>query len=202
VVRSPKLGRCDLEDTVTYASEYFKIVEEYEQHVSPEIISALSRIDKNKDPTQQKKLFADAAAAFNKWNGEFIAEQKNVTDNDEKLHRSQFLGEVSKMKQSVQADSTKPPYKPTTLCADFMKVRAAAPVGRTTIALWALDKATTPGDAQPLAAIALRALNDELATIDFDRNKVKDPALKKQLQNFADDLRKQLVPKLTELSKK
>jgi hypothetical protein len=202
---------------VGYASDYFKIVEKFEMHVSPEIITALSKIDKNKDPAKQKGLFADAGTAFTKWNAEFIAEQKGVTDQDEKLQRSQFLVAVSKMKQAVQADSGKPapkqpasnqppkappmPYKPTKLCDEFMKARAEWPHGRATIALWALDKATTPEEAKALAANALRSLNDEIATIDFDAKKnAKDAELKKELDQYGQYLRK-LAAKLKDMSK-
>jgi hypothetical protein len=156
---------------------YKLFVEKNDLNLAPSLVSALDKLDSNKNPARRKELADAAVAAFTKWE----------TDQKDKIARAKLGDEIQKLKQAIQTDPSVPPpppmpsktakqeppkpptptgpFKKTTLAAELAKARQGVPFGAAG-ALEALDEAKTHEEAKPLAEAAKDAIEKELAEID------------------------------------
>ena len=182
----------------TYAKSYKTLAEKNDMNLSPAIVSALDKVDTNKDPAKRDALIEAATAAITKWETAWTEETKKVANPKEKTARTEFAIEVYKMKQalhhgdsSTKTSGASVAYTKTAIGVDLMKARQGVPFGAAAAVL-ALDDAETAEEAKALAAIAQKALEKEAAEIDAAVKSTKDKDRKLKISEYGIAVRKAL----------
>jgi hypothetical protein len=188
---------------LSYTGDYKELVTKHGMSLTPSIVVALDKLDANKDVGKRKALFDGAVAAITKWDTENTAQLKAVSDQKEKLGRSQLAFDMRKMKQSLQAASSAPPppppaspepaFKKTNLSPEYFKARSEVPFGAVGVALWNLDRAETQADGKQRAAAAHSAIEKELVEVDASVKGATDTDLKLKVSQYGVALRKLLA---------